>query len=726
MKIKIITKTVICAVALALSCSADVTLPDIFASHMVLQRDSQVPIWGTASAGEKVSVKFNDQVQSTEADESGKWKVELGPMVAGGPFKIEVTANNAITLDDVLIGEVWLCSGQSNMEWPVAKSDNKDVEIANANYPQIRLFDVAKSKNSSPQTKMVLDSSWIACTPKSIPAFSAVGYFFGRKLNKDLNVPVGLISSNWGGTRIEPWTPRVGFASVPTLGKIAKELAIKTPGSPENEKLTQQTIDKYKTWIAQAESALQNKVSINPPAAYPATLAPYTNHQSPAMLYNSMIHPMVPYAMRGAIWYQGESNRDDRKVYADKMKALINGWRSIWSNEEMAFYFVQLAPYDYRNKPDALAEIWEAQTEISQQVAGTGMAVINDIGNVKNIHPRNKQDVGKRLALLALNKTYGKTDIVCESPTFKEMEIVNDSIKVTFNSGVGLKTRDGQAPTWFEICGADAAYKKADAKIEDDTVVLTAAGIAKPFAVRFAWDHVAEPNLMNAAGLPASAFRAGEIPEPTLSDMIPESKEFSIVYTLDPSNPQVTNGGNGIAYTSDGKSKITGEIEKIGYALFLNKSDYIFVAMDAFTQDLNKIAVPTASSKAVFQQPVSNLIVKSNVKGIQNGNFVEGGNIEFWSHSYSPPNAKNIPGASAAKYDFGDLYSGAPLGYGSMQVHNYKTKQTLFAFNNFKSGKTADLGIGSSSGKSLDWTFSGNAGKYSSAKMYIMVKTLSK
>jgi sialate O-acetylesterase len=433
---------------------------------------------------------------------------------------------------------------------------------------------------------------------------------------------------------------------------------------------------------------------------------------------------MVPYAMRGAIWYQGESNRDDRKVYADKMKALINGWRNVWSNDKMAFYFVQLAPYDYHNQPDALAEIWEAQTEISQQVSGTGMAVINDIGNVKDIHPRNKQDVGKRLALLALNKTYGKTDIVCESPTFKGMEIENNSIKVTFNSGVGLNTRDGQAPTWFEICGADADYKRADATIAGDTVVLTAAGVAKPFAVRFAWDHTAEPNLMNAAGLPASAFRAGEIPEPTLSETIPESKEFRIVYTLDPSNCQATNGGRAISYTYDRKAEITGEIEKIGYALFLNKNDYIFVAMDAFTQDLNKIGVPTASSQAVFQQNVRNLMVKSNVKGIQNGNFVEGGNIEFWSHNYVPANAQNITGASAGKYDFGDEKVEPLLGYGSMQVHNHKAKQTLFAFNNFKSGKNADLGIGNSDGANPDWTFSANAGKYNSAKMYIMVKPL--
>ena len=718
------TTTGICAITLAaLSCSADVVLPEIFASHMVLQRDSQVPVWGTASAGEKVSVKFNGQERSVQADKYGEWKVALAPMAAGGPFKMEVTGNNTITLDDVLIGEVWLCSGQSNMEWSVKRSANSQFEIANANYPQIRFFHVKRARSSSPQTKIALQSSWRACSPESISQFSAVAYFFGRKLNKDLNVPVGLINSSWGGTKIEPWTPLVGFASVPGLDAIKKELSAKTPGQPENTQLIQTAIDNYKTWIAQAETALQSNRSINPPAAYPVALTPYTSHQSPAMLYNAMIHPIVPYAMRGAIWYQGESNRNDRKVYADKMNALINGWRNVWSKDKMPFYFVQLAPYNYGNQPEALPEIWEAQTEISQQIPGTGMAVINDIGNVKDIHPSNKQDVGKRLALLALNKTYGKTDIVCESPTFKEMEIENNSIKLTFNSGIGLNTRDGQAPTWFEICGADADYKRADARIEGDRVILTAAGVSKPFAVRFAWDQTAEPNLINAAGLPASAFRAGEIPEPTLIETIPESKEFRIVYSLDPSNCQATNGGRSISYTYDKKAEITGEIEKIGYALFLNKNDYIFVSMDAFTQDLNKIGVPTASSQAVFQQNVRNLMVKSNVKGIQNGNFVEGGNIEFWSHNYVPANAQNITGASAGKYDFGDGKVEPILGYGSMQEHNHTAKQTLFAFNNFKAGKKADLGIGNSDGANPDWTFCANAGTYHSAKMYIMVKT---
>jgi sialate O-acetylesterase len=724
MESKFFTKAAICAAVLSgWISSADVVLPEIFASHMVLQRETQVPVWGTASAGENVSVKFNGQEQTTQADQSGKWNVEFSPMAAGGPFKLEVAGNNTITLDDVLIGEVWLCSGQSNMEWAVRSSDNPQLEISNASHPQIRLFHVKKASNASPQTEMALESSWRACTPESIPNFSAVGYFFGRKLNQDLNVPVGLINSSWGGTRIEPWTPPVGFASVPSLDGIATELVAKTPGTAANIKLAQGAIDNYRKWITQAESALAGNRSITPPSAYPAKLAPYTSHQSPAMLYNAMIHPMVPYAMRGAIWYQGESNRDDRKLYADKMKALIHGWRSIWSNDEMPFYFVQLAPFKYGNQPDALAEIWEAQTEISQQVAGTGMAVINDIGNVKDIHPRNKQDVGKRLALLALNKTYGKKEIVCDSPTFKELKITDNSITVTFNSGVGLTTRDGQAPTWFEICGADADYKRADAKIVGDTVVLTAAGVAKPFALRFAWDHVAEPNLMNAAGLPAGAFRAGEIPVPTLSDLIPESKAFKIVYTLDPSNCQASNGGNHVVYTSDKSAEITGEIEKIGYALFLNEKDYIFVAMDAFTQDLSKIAVPTVSSQAVFQQHVRNLMVKSNVKGIQNGNFAQGGNIEFWSHNYGPANAKNITGASAGKYDFGDQMVPPVLGYGSMQVHNHNAKQTLFSFNNFKSGKNADLGIGNHAGANPDWTFSANAGQYNSAKMYIMVKT---
>jgi sialate O-acetylesterase len=702
---------------------ADVKLPEIFNDNMVIQRDTNAPVWGWAAPGEKVTVTGSwGKSAETTTPENGKWEVKLATPNAGGPFTITVQGKNKIELKNVLSGEVWICSGQSNMQWSVSRSNNAKEEIANAKYPQIRLFHVKRAWKTTPQIK--LTATWKVCTPANIPNFTAVGYFFGRELHKTLKVPVGLINSSWGGTRIEPWTPPVGFAETPALKAIYNQIEAKTAGTSANKKLLQQAVKNYKNWLVKAEAALENNTPINPPTAYPAGLVPYHHHQSPTVLYNAMINPMVPYAMRGAIWYQGESNRGDGKVYGEKMKALINGWRSVYNNENLAFFFVQLAPYNYRSRPFLLPAIWEAQVEVALTVPGTGIAIINDIGNIKNIHPTNKQDVGKRLALLALNKTYGKKDVVCDSPAFKEMKIEGNAIKVSFANAKSLKTRDGKAPSWFEICGADGLFKKADAKIDGNVVVVTAEGVAKPCVVRYAWHMLAEPNLANEAGLPASAFRAGKVPElGALNTFIPEAKDFKIVYIFDPSNPKRTKDGKMMVYSSDKRADIIGEVEKIGYALILNNKDYVFVSMDPFTKDLNKVGVPTVGTKAVFQQKIKNMFVKSNVKGIKNGTFADGGNIEFWSSNYGGANTAKVPGASNSKYDFGDQPSGAVLGYGSMQIHNFKAKQTVFAFNSFRSGKNADLGIGNSSGKTLDWTFSKNAGKYKSAKMYIMVKT---
>lgn len=702
---------------------ADVKLPEIFNNNMVIQRDTNAPVWGWAKPGEKVTVT-GSWGKSAEgiAAKDGRWSVKLATPNAGGPFTITVQGNNKIELKNVLSGEVWICSGQSNMDWRVSNSNNAKEEIAKANYPNIRLFYVKRGWKTTPQTKF--SASWKTCTPANIPSFSAVGYFFGRELNTKLNVPVGLLHSAWGGTRIEPWTPPIGFAKIPALKSIYEQIEAKTAGTSSNKKLLKQAVENYKNWIAKANVSLKNNTPVNPPAAYPAALSPYKNHQSPTVLYNAMINPMVPYAVRGAIWYQGESNRGDGKVYLEKMKALINGWRTVYNNDKLAFYFVQLAPFNYRNAPYLLPTIWEAQVEVAQTVPDTGIAIINDIGNLKDIHPRNKQDVGKRLALLALNKTYGKKDIVCDSPIFKKMKIEDNAVKVTFANAKSLKTRDAKVPNWFEICGTDGVFKKADAKISGVTVVLTAAGIAKPYAVRYAWHMLAEPNLTNEAGLPAPAFRAGKVPvRSVLNTLIPEAKDYKIVYAFDPSNPKTSNGGKNMVYMADKKSEIVGDIDKIAYALILNGKDYAFVSMDPFTKDLNKIGVPTAATKTVFQQKLKNMFVKSNVKGIKNGEFPDGGNIEFWGSNYGTNNTAKIPGASNSRYDFGDQRSSGLLGYGSMQIHNYKAKQTIFAFNNFRAGKSADLGIGNRSASHQDWTFAKNAGKYKSARLYILVKT---
>jgi len=701
---------------------ADVKLSEIFNDNMVIQRDTNAPVWGWAKPGEKVTVTGSwGKSAETITAQNGKWMVKLATPNAGGPFTISIQGKNKIELKNVLSGEVWICSGQSNMEMRVTSSNNAKGEIAEAKFPNIRLFHVKRSWKTSPQTK--LTATWKTCTPANIPSFSAVGYFFGRELNTKLNVPVGLINSSWGGTRIEPWTPPVGFAKVPALRSIYNQVEAKTTGSNTNKKLLKQAVKNYTSWIAKANASLKNNSPVNPPIAYPSVLTPYKSHQSPTVLYNAMINPMVPYAVRGAIWYQGESNRGDGKMYAEKMKALIKGWRSVYNNDKLAFYFVQLAPYNYRSRPYLIPMIWEAQVEVAKTLPDTGIAIINDIGNLKDIHPKNKQDVGKRLALLALNKTYGKKDVVCDSPSFKEMKVEGNAIKVTFVNAKSLKTRDGKAPSWFEICGADGIFKKADAKISGTDVVLTAAAVDKPCAMRYAWHMMAVPNLTNEVGLPASAFRAGKVPvRGALNTLIPDAKDYKIVYAVDLANYKTSNGGKNIVYTADKKAEIIGDIDKIAYALILNGKNYAFVSMDPFTKDLNKIGVPTAATKAVFQQKIKNMLVKSNVKGVKNGEFPDGGNIEFWSSNYGGGNVAKVPGASS-KFDFGDQRSGAPLGYGSMQVHNHKAKQTIFAFNNFKAGKRADIGIANRPTGNPDWTFAKNAGNYKSAKLYVMVKT---
>lgn len=444
---------------------ADTKIPSVLSSNMVLQREKTVPIWGWDNAGQKVSVDFNGQTLSTVTDEKGHWQVNFPAMKAGGPFKLTIQGSTRIELTNVLIGEVWLCSGQSNMEWVVRNSNNAKEEIAAANFPMIRHIKIPHRPANQPESD-VPSKGWEVCSPQTVPNFTAVGYFFGRHLHQELKVPIGLIGSNWGGTRIEPWTPPEGFKKVPAL---KESHADKLDSFPVKNKNGQPV------------------------------------HQSPLALYNGMIHPLLPYQIRGAIWYQGESNNGEGMLYHEKMKALILGWREVWKNPDMPFYFVQLAPFRYGNA-QALPFIWEAQLK-TLSVPNTGMAVTMDISNIRDIHPRNKQDVGKRLALWALAKTYGKKDLIYSGPLYKSMKVDGNKIVVSFDHAEGLKTRDGKAPSHFVIAGADQKFVPATAKIVGQTVEVSSPDVANPVAVRYGWDQVAEPNLCNKAGLPASPFR---------------------------------------------------------------------------------------------------------------------------------------------------------------------------------------------------------------------------
>jgi sialate O-acetylesterase len=367
-------------------------------------------------------------------------------------------------------------------------------------------------------------------------------------------------------------------------------------------------------------------------------------------------------------------------------------------------------------------EFWEAQTA-AQAIPDTGMAVINDIGDLADIHPKNKQDVGRRLALLALAGTYGQK-VVSRGPTFRDMEIKGATLRVTFdNVGAGLISRDGKPITWFEIIDADeGGFVKAKVELDGASAVLSAPEVRRPVAVRFAWHMLAEPNLSNKEGLPANSFRAGDVPKRDMLTMhVPESKDYTLVYDLD-----LGKLGPQIRYDADNRSRIAKPFDRIAYMVELTDADgkqrFAYVSMDAFTKDLGKIGIPTLASGAFFRQNLANMNVVSNADGVANGVGLGGGNIEFWPSNYGPPNSASVPNASSSVWDFGDEPGDPQDGYGCMQVHNHDAKQTVFAINQWKAGGSADIGIGNSTGETRDWTFARNAGSYIAKRLRVLVR----
>ena len=457
----LITATLLGCSLFSTAIHADVRLPKVFGSHMVLQRDRSIPIWGWADEGEEVTVSIGDKSSKDTADENGKWRVRLPKLEAGGPHTVVVKGKNEVKFENVMIGEVWVCSGQSNMEWPMTRTLASQAEIAVADNPMIRLFNVNHKVADTPQEDC--EGQWAVCTPDSVAGFSAVAYFFGRHLETKLKVPVGLIGTNWGGTRAEAWTSNRGLEREEDFAPI-----------------------------------LERQKEFNP-----------KNPHQPSVLYNGMLAPLIPYGMRGAIWYQGESNVSRAQQYAKLFPAMIKDWRRSWGQQDFPFLFVQLAPYRYGNQDKrCCAELWEAQRK-TLKLKNTGMAVTVDIGNVRDIHPKNKQEVGYRLALWAMAKTYGEEDLVYSGPLFKAQCMEDGQVRVFFkHTGSGLDTNNRQPPSHFEICGEDHQYVPASAKIEGNTVVVFNEDIKEPVSVRYAWADDAEPNLINKEGLPASPFRS--------------------------------------------------------------------------------------------------------------------------------------------------------------------------------------------------------------------------
>ncbi|TWU31316.1 sialate O-acetylesterase [Novipirellula artificiosorum] len=696
---------------------AEVRLPSIFNDHMVIQQQMPIRVWGWADPGETVEVSLGDNHFDANADSSGRWQVELPAMPAGKtPLTLVAKGSNTVEIKDILIGEVWLCSGQSNMEWTVRNCSNGADEVAAAQYPMIRHIKIPRNPNMLPQEEV--EATWEICSPETAGNFTACGYFMARELQKELDVPVGLVNASWGGTRVEPWTPPIGFQKVEALQDIYQSVVGRTPGTAQYENRLQTHVAALEAWLTKATKALNTSELLEPSPSYPAELTPFTSHQDPTMLYNGMLHMLVGFPIRGAIWYQGESNHNEGMLYFEKKKALIQGWRELWGEGDFPFYYVQIAPYQYGTEdPAILADFWEAQAAV-QQLPSTGMVVINDIATLDNIHPPNKQDVGKRLAMLALKNDYGRETLVANSPELESLDVLDGSLRVNFkNTGGGLKTRDRKAPSHFEIIGpGSSGFHAATARIDGDSIVLTADEVKNPVAFRFAWHKLAEPNLTGGTGLPVGALRAGELPD--FLSQLPIGTDYKLVYDLD-----LSKLAKEVRYDVDNSGTVD-SFERIGYLLELTtaggEEQKVFVSMDAFTDNVKTIAIPTFSSKANYQQNIESMDVYSTVSGVTTGTGITTGNIEFWPNNYSAVSGSEVKGASSSVFDFGDK-PGPPVdGYGSMQVHNYGEKQTLFAINHW--GANADIGIGNSEGNTRDWTFAGNAASYTSKRLRVYVK----
>lgn len=625
---------------LAFSSFANVTLPKIFGDNMVLQREKPIPVWGWAAPGETVTIQLNKQIVTTNADKNGRWMLKLLPEKAGGPYTFIAKGKNTVTYKNVLIGEVWICSGQSNMEMPIAgwgKINNYEQEIAAADYPQIRHIKIPNTISSSPKDD-IESGEWKIANPQNAGDFTATGYFFARELYKQLKVPIGLINTSWGGTMVETWTSREAFqqspefknmiAGMPSVNLdsvarmrtaamlkkieeaqgplVTKEEAagwseanantsdwpqmnlpglweanglagldgvvwfrklfiVRTEDAGKEAKLELSMIDDNDiTWVNGVKVGSTDAYNVKRKYTVPAgvlkegvnTIAirvedngggggvygeasdlkiSFGNLQQslsgpwiyrvesvlknngigpndyPTLLFNAMINPLIPYAMRGAIWYQGETNAGRAYQYRKGFPLMINDWRKRWGSN-FPFYFVQLATFNADNgnskKGSTWAELREAQSQ-TLSLPNTGMAVTTDIGDPTNIHPKNKQDVGKRLAAIALHNVYGK-NIISSGPVYQNMKVSGNKIIVTFtNTGSGLVVKgNDEKLSGFEVAGEDKIFYTATATIIGNTVVVSSASVTRPVAVRFGWaDDAGADNLSNKEGFPASPFR---------------------------------------------------------------------------------------------------------------------------------------------------------------------------------------------------------------------------
>lgn len=456
----------VCGLGFVLRADAVVKPNALFSSNAVLQRGMPVPVWGVANDGEKVTVEIQGQSASTVA-QNGRWMVRLSPLKVGGPYVMRILGDNVIELRNVMVGEVWICSGQSNMVWWVRETTNAKETIASSNDPMLRLLQVPWIASDKPESD--INASWQACKPETVPDFTGVGYFFGKALRKALNVPVGLVNASVGATMAESWMSRDVLEADPEFKPI-----LSVPIAPEYQLLR------------------------------------------PVGLYNAMIHPLIPYAIRGVIWYQGESNATSAFGYRRVFPALIKSWRDEWSEGQFPFLFVQIAPYEFQKHGPEPQESWwaecrESQLMTSRTVPGTAMAVITDVGDITEIHPKNKKPVGERLALAARALAYGEK-IVYSGPVYRSMKVRGGKAEVCFDHVHGGLVAKGSPLKGFAIAGPDKKFVWATAKIDGNKVIVTSPEVKKPVAVRYGWADCPDVNLYNAEDLPASPFRTDDFP----------------------------------------------------------------------------------------------------------------------------------------------------------------------------------------------------------------------
>ena len=462
------------SLTLVLACSsttapADVKLPAIFGDHMVVQRGAKVPIWGTADPDERVAVKAGGRESAVNADAQGKWRVVLDPIEADAPFEITIAGKNTVTIKDVLVGEVWLCSGQSNMGFPLKRAANGSEAVKAANRPTMRLFTVGRATKDEPQTE--LTGRWEVCTPEAAADFSAVAYFFGAELQDKLKTPVGLIEPSWGGTRAEAWMPRSAFD------------ALELPYEP--------------AWTEQWLNPKPDPKTKKPTPPRP--------HQAPAALYNGMVAPLAGYGIRGAIWYQGESNTAYPAAYADVLAALVTSWRAAWGQGDFPFLVVQL-PNLVGSTRDWVT-MRGSQARVARELPNVGLAVTIDVGESRDIHPKEKLTVGKRLALLAEKIAYGR-DVVHSGPAISAVDVIGADVVLQFDHVAGALAAKGDELLGFEVAGADGKFVPAAARIDGERVIVRAQRVAAPKSVRYAWSNDPNATLYNKAGLPAAPFEA--------------------------------------------------------------------------------------------------------------------------------------------------------------------------------------------------------------------------